>query len=248
MMRDTRLLMGMPITVEIVDDAPAGLLDEVFDYFAAVDARFSTYKPDSEISALNQGRVALADMSLEMQEVLGLAERTRRETDGYFEIKRSDGRLDPSGIVKGWAIRNAADLVRRSGARDFHVDAGGDIQTGGKNPDGEHWRIGIRNPFNEREIIKAVAPKGRGIATSGSYVRGQHIYDPHAPRRPIEDIVSLTVIGPDVLEADRFSTAAFAMGKAGIHFIEELPGFEGYMVDAGGVATQTSGFKGFVLS
>jgi thiamine biosynthesis lipoprotein len=248
MMRDTRLLMGMPITVEIVDDAPAGLLDEVFGYFAAVDARFSTYKPDSEISALNQGRVALADVSLEMQEVLGLAERTRRETDGYFEIKRSDGRLDPSGIVKGWAIRNAADLVRRSGARDFYVDAGGDIQTGGKNPDGEDWRIGIRNPFNEREIIKAVAPKGRGIATSGSYVRGQHIYDPHEPGRPIEDIVSLTVIGPDVLEADRFSTAAFAMGKAGIHFIEELPGFEGYMVDAGGVATQTSGFKGFVLS
>ena len=248
MMRDTRLLMGMPITVEIVDAAPAGLLDEVFGYFAAVDARFSTYKPDSEISALNQGRVALADVSLEMQEVLGLAERTRRETDGYFEIRRSDGRLDPSGIVKGWAIRNAADLVRRSGARDFYVDAGGDIQTGGKNPDGEDWRIGIRNPFNEREIIKAVAPKGRGIATSGSYVRGQHIYDPHAPRRPIEDIVSLTVIGPDVLEADRFSTAAFAMGKAGIHFIEELPGLEGYMVDAGGVATQTSGFKGFVLS
>ena len=99
-------------------------------------------------------------------------------------------------------------------------------------PDGEDWTIGIRNPFNEREIIKAVTPKGRGIATSGTYVRGQHIYDPHRPGRPIEDIVSLTVIGPDVLEADRFATAAFAMGKAGIHFIEEMPGLEGYVVDA----------------
>ncbi len=131
--------------------------------------------------------------------------------------------------------------------RDFFVDAGGDIQTGGKNPDGEEWTIGIRNPFNEREIIKAVTPKGRGIATSGTYVRGQHIYDPRRPGRPIEDIVSLTVIGPDVLEADRFSTAAFAMGKDGIHFVEELPGFEGYVVDARGIATQTSGFKGFVM-
>ena len=112
MVRDTRLLMGMPITVEIVDDARPGLLDEVFGYFEAVDARFSTYKPDSEISALNQGRVALADVSAQMQEVLGLAERTRRETDGYFEIRRSDGRIDPCGIVKGWAIRNAADLIR----------------------------------------------------------------------------------------------------------------------------------------
>jgi thiamine biosynthesis lipoprotein len=248
MMHDTRILMGMPITVAIVKDAPGRLLDDVFDYFAAVDARFSVFKPDSEISALNHGRIAVADVSAEMQEVLGLAERTKRETDGYFEIRRSDGLVDPCGIVKGWAIRNAADLIRRSGARDFYVDAGGDIQTGGMNQDGEDWRIGIRNPFNEREIIKAVTPKGRGIATSGTYVRGQHIYNPREPGRHIEDIVSLSVIGPDVLEADRFSTAAFAMGKAGIHFIEELPGFEGYMVDATGIATQTSGFKAFVLS
>jgi thiamine biosynthesis lipoprotein len=91
-----------------------------------------------------------------------------------------------------------------------------------------------------------VTPKGRGIATSGTYVRGQHIYDPRQPGRRIDDIVSLTVIGPDVLEADRFSTAAFAMGKAGIYFIEQLPGFEGCEVDAGGIATQTSGFGAFV--
>jgi thiamine biosynthesis lipoprotein len=202
---------------------------------------------DTVIGALNPGRISVSPASPAMHAGLALADCTKRESSGYFEIRRSDGLLDPCGIVKGWAIRNAADLIRRSGVRDFFVDAGGDIQTGGKNPDGEDWTIGIRNPFNEREIIKAVTPRGRGIATSGTYVRGQHIYDPRQPGRPIEDIVSLTVIGPDVLEADRFSTAAFAMGKAGIHFIEELPGFEGYMVDAHGVATQTSGFKAFVM-
>ena len=247
-MHDTRLLMGMPITIEIVDRAPARLMEDVFDYFAAVDARFSIFKPESEISALNSGRIAASDISPEMQEVLALAERTKRETDGYFEIRRADGLLDPCGIVKGWAIRNAADLVRDAGVRNFFVDAGGDIQCGGRNPEGEDWSVGIRNPFNEREIIKAVTPKGRGIATSGTYVRGQHIYNPREPGRPIDEIVSLTVIGLDVLEADRFSTAAFAMGKAGIHFIENLPGFEGYVVDGAGIATQTSGFKAFVLS
>ena len=247
-MHDTRLLMGMPITIEIVDRAPARLMEDVFDYFAAVDARFSIFKPESEISALNSGRIAASDISPEMQEVLALAERTKRETDGYFEIRRADGLLDPCGIVKGWAIRNAADLVRDAGVRNFFVDAGGDIQCGGRNPEGEDWSVGIRNPFNEREIIKAVTPKGRGIATSGTYVRGQHIYNPREPGLPIDDIVSLTVIGPDVLEADRFSTAAFAMGRAGIHFIENLPGFEGYVIDGAGIATQTSGFKAFVLS
>jgi thiamine biosynthesis lipoprotein len=248
MMRDTRLLMGMPITVEIVDRAPGRLMEDVFDYFAAVDARFSVFKPDSEISALNDGRIAVGDVSPQMRQVLALAERTKRETDGYFEIRRADGLLDPCGIVKGWAIRNAAQLVRDAGVRSFFVDAGGDIQSGGKNPDGADWTVGIRNPFNEREIIKTVTPKGCGIATSGTYVRGQHIYNPRERGRPIEGIVSLTVIGPDVLEADRFSTAAFAMGKSGIHFIENLPGFEGYVVDGAGIATQTSGFKAFVPS
>ena len=134
--------------------------------------------------------------------------------------------------MKGWAIRNAAAIIAASGARDFFVDAGGDIQSSGRNAAGKEWSVGIRNPFDAEEIIKVVYPRGRGIATSGTYVRGQHIYDPHAPGRPIVDIVSLTVIGPDVLEADRFATAAFAMGRAGIFFIEETPGLEGYIVDS----------------
>jgi FAD:protein FMN transferase len=145
--------------------------------------------------------------------------------------------------VKGWAIRNAAAIVAQSGAHDFYVEAGGDIQSLGLNADGKPWSVGIRNPFNAAEIIKIVYPRGRGIATSGTYVRGQHIYDPHHRERPIEDIVSLTVLGPDVLEADRFATAAFAMGRAGIHFIEETPGLEGYLVDCNRRATLTSGFE-----
>ena len=157
------------------------------------------------------------------------------------------GTLDPSGIVKGWAIRNAAALVADTGARDFFIDAGGDIQSSGKNAEGKDWSVGIRNPFDEAQIIKVVRPRGKGVATSGTYVRGQHIYDPHARGTLITDIVSLTVIGPDVLEADRFATAAFAMGKAGIGFIEQTPGLEGYVVDPNGRATLTSGFGAYCV-
>ena len=248
MSRETRILMGMPITVEIVGEAKAGLVDDVFAYFAAVDQRFSVFKPDSEISRINQNRLAEPDFSREMREVLALADRTKRESRGYFDIRRADGTLDPSGIVKGWAIRNAASLIRASGVDNFYVDAGGDIQSGGKTADGKDWRIGIRSPFNEAEIIKVLVPKGRGIATSGSYVRGHHIYDPYQPLMQIADIVSLTVIAADVLEADRFATAAFAMGKSGIHFLQQQPDLEGYVVSVNGVATLTSGFGAFVTS
>ncbi|WP_434723559.1 FAD:protein FMN transferase [Mesorhizobium sp. RIZ17] len=231
----------MPITVDI-GGARASLVDSVFDYFEQIDRRFSTYRTDSEISAINRGDVPVKDWSGEMMEVLALAERTRNETGGYFDIRRADGSLDPSGIVKGWAIRNAAGIVRKAGAGDFFIEAGGDIQSLGRNASGGDWSVGIRNPFKMDEIIKVVYPRGRGVATSGTYARGQHIYNPHEPSDAISDIVSLTVVGSDVLEADRFATAAFAMGRDGILFIEQTPGLEGYLVDINGRATPTSGF------
>ena len=96
------------------------------------------------------------------------------------------------------------------------------------------------------QIVKTIVPGDRGVATSGTYVRGQHVYDPHAPGQRLDEVVSLTVIGPDIYEADCFATAAFAMGRAGILFIEQLDGFEGYMIDKYGQATLTSGFEGYV--
>lgn len=247
-MRDTRILMGMPITAEIVGARDATTIDAVFDYLNLVDARFSTYKDNSEISAFNRGEVLPANLSAEMKEVLLLSAITRNQSKGFFEIRKADGTLDPSGIVKGWAINNAAKIIRSLGHVDFFIEAGGDVQSGGKNVEGREWRIGIRSPFHSDEIIKVVTPRGQGMATSGTYVRGQHIYNPHEPTKLIEDIISLSVIGPDILEADRFATAAFAMGEQGIYFIENLPGFEGYMVDAQGIATQTTGFGVYVLS
>lgn len=237
--------MGMPIKVDIVGPREAENIEAVFAYFESVDRRFSPYKADSEIEAINRSQLGEPNYSNEMREVLALAEQTKRETFGYFDIRTAPGSLDPSGIVKGWAIRNAAAIVSAAGTRDFFIDAGGDIQSSGRNAHGNAWSVGIRNPFDAKQIIKVLHPRGHGIATSGSYIRGRHIYDPHARDRPITDIVSLTVIGPDVLEADRFATAAFAMGKDGILFIEHTAGLEGYVVDSNGRATLTNGFGAY---
>ncbi|QKC80870.1 FAD:protein FMN transferase [Mesorhizobium sp. NZP2077] len=247
-MRDTRILMGMPITVDIGGASASGLVDTVFDYFDHIDRRFSTYRTDSEISAINRGDLPVRDWSGEMMEVMALAAKTKNETDGYFDIRKPDGSLDPSGIVKGWAIRNAAAIAREAGAGDFFIEAGGDIQCCGRNASGLDWSVGIRNPFKADEIIKIVYPRGHGVATSGTYVRGQHIYNPLGIGDPITEIVSLTVIGADVLEADRFATAAFAMGRDGILFLEQTPGLEGYVVGSDGRATPTSGFGAFCQS
>jgi thiamine biosynthesis lipoprotein len=246
MKQETRLLMGMPITVAIA--APAATqadLDTVFAAFVAVDDTFSTYKPESEMSRINRGELAVERASAAMRTVLALAAQTKRETYGYFDIER-DGLRDPSGIVKGWAVYNAAAILKARGWRDFYIDAGGDIQVCGANH-GKLWRVGVRNPFNRDECVKVLCLGECGVATSGTVIRGQHIYNPHHPGAPIEDVVSLTVVGPNVYEADRFATAAFAMGASGLRFIEDLPGFEGYQIAADARATYTSGFERYVL-
>lgn len=246
-MRDVRTdIMGMPIIVEIADkDAARADLEAVFDYFREVDARFSTYKPNSEISRINRGELSIEEWSDAMRDIFKRADDTRVETAGYFDIHRPDGSIDPSGIVKGWAIRNAARLLEARGRLDFFVDAGGDIEARGKNGKGESWSIGIRNPLNRDEIVRRVRLSDAGIATSGTYIRGDHIYNPHMPGQKPEAFLSLTVIGPDVYEADRLATAAFAMGEQGLYYIEAKPGFEAYAIDAEGMATYTSGFDRF---
>lgn len=207
---------------------------EVFGYFNYVDRKFSTYKADSEISKINKGLLDLRKVSQDMKTVLKLSEKTKKQTQGYFDIKK-DGLLDPSGLVKGWAILNAANILKKMGFKKYYVEAGGDIQASGRV-----WKVGIRNPFNQEQIIKVLNIRNKGVATSGTYLRGAHIYNPKGIMD--QQIVSLTVVGPDIFEADRFATAAFAMGKKGIEFIAGLKGFEGYMIDERGIATKTVGF------
>ncbi len=245
---ETRLMWGMPITVAIVAPTPAAgprWIERVFAYFEYIDDKFSTYKPGSEISLINQGGLTIGEASLDMRAVFALAEELRVQTNGYFNIAQ-DGKIDPSGLVKGWAISNAAAMLRNAGGDDFYVEAGGDFQAVGVNAEGRPWRVGIRNPFNLGEIVKVLAVSDLGVATSGTYARGQHIYNPVAGGPPGPEILSITVIGQDVCPADAYATAAFAMGREGIRFVESLAGFEGYMIDRDGLATFTSGFERYV--
>jgi thiamine biosynthesis lipoprotein len=246
-MRETRTIMGMPISLAVLDEGVRQQdLEAVFAEFAAVDAQFSPFKDDSEISRINRGEIAENRFTPRMREIVALCKKTKQETGGYFDIGRPDGTIDPCGMVKGWAIKNAARQLVDMGFSNFCVAAGGDIQCHGRNDEGGEWTVGIRNPFLRNEIVKVLQPKGHGVATSGNYIRGDHIYNPHTGRYGADDIVSLTVIGPDVLEADRYATAAFAMGRKGIHFIEGTPGLEGYEIDSAGMARMTGGLKKYL--
>ena len=139
-MKQTRLLMGMPVTLEIVDvNVTQKHLDEVFAYFVSVDETFSTYKATSEISRINTGELSIVHASASVQTIMTLSERTKEDTRGFFDIHHN-GVCDPSGLVKGWAISNASNLLKEQGFRNFYIDAGGDVQVVGKK-NGKQWLV-----------------------------------------------------------------------------------------------------------
>ncbi|HET6485022.1 MAG TPA: FAD:protein FMN transferase, partial [Spirochaetia bacterium] len=167
-------------------------------------------------------------------------------TNGFFDV-RFQGRFDPSGLVKGWAIQKAADLLEGDGFVSFCIEAGGDIEVRGANEQGKPWVIGVRSPFETSKIIRTVSLQNRGIATSGTYIRGEHIYNPLTGARAAE-IASLTVVGPNVYEADRIATAAFAMGRAGAQFVSSLSDLDCYLIEWSGSAAYTPGFARYLTS
>lgn len=244
-MKKQAIVMGMTAIVNVIDSRITEEdINEMFSYFHYIDKKFSTYKEDSEISQINRGELKELQFSDEMKKILALCQETKKETNGYFDINLN-GILDPSGLVKGYAIFQGSLILKNKGFQNFYVEIAGDIQVLGKNEKGESWKIGIQNPFNPDEIVKVVRLSNKGIATSGNYQRGKHIYNPKENAIRADDIASISVIGPNIYEADRFATAAFAMGEKGIEFIEKLKGFEGYMIKKDKQAVLTRGFADY---
>jgi FAD:protein FMN transferase len=223
-------IMGTAIGIDLRDaTVPDSAIDEALASLRSADARFSTYRPESEVSRLGRGELTLDACSLELRRVLALAEQLRFDSGGYFDVRghRADGGLDPSGLVKGWAVEEAAWILDHAGARNYAINAGGDALVRGEPAPGEPWRIGIRHPLRADAIAHVIELRAGAVATSGAYERGEHIRNPLNAAAP-RDWLSLTVVGPSLTLADAYATAAFAMGSGGLTWVSGHPGYRAY--------------------
>jgi thiamine biosynthesis lipoprotein len=233
--------MGMPVTVHVTDDnARHAVVDEVFEDFTLLDQTFSPFIRESAVSMINRGELRPDDAGQLVNHAIDLCRLYEQATDGYFSAW-IDGRFDPSGLIKGWAIDRACSILDTNGYNNYYVDAGGDVQTRGRNANGEPWRVGIRHPVERDKVARVVLASGLAVATSGTYEKGEHILDPHTGR-PAHAWLSFTVAGPDILQADVFATACFAMETAGLEFVSHVAGYEAYAIDNDLQARYTSGF------
>jgi thiamine biosynthesis lipoprotein len=240
--------MGMAVSIDIRDeDASSEAIDDVVRWLHHVDDTFSTYKLDSPISRFGTGEATLEDMSEEVIKVLVLCEELYDDTGGAFDpfiVPAPNGsRFDPSGVVKGWAIERAAEILEQHGVANFCINAGGDIAVRGHARPGEAWRIGIRHPELADKSAAVVAGAERlAIATSATYERGAHIIDP-ATGEPTADLASVTIVGPDLTYADAYATAVFVMGPDGLNWLAELhPDYAAFLITREGTALSTSNF------
>jgi thiamine biosynthesis lipoprotein len=182
--------------------------------FEELEARFSLYRPESELSRIADGSLSLPRASVELREAYALAVRWRNDTGGAFTPDRPDGVLDLNGVVKALAIEQVGEVLRRSGAENFSINAGGDILYGGVAASGEAWTTGITDPLEPGVLLTSVELFGenRAIATSGFTERGQHIWLHGAGGGSVGlgDFSQVSVMAPDIVTADALATAILA--------------------------------------
>jgi thiamine biosynthesis lipoprotein len=208
-----------------------------------IDRMFSTYRSDSQVSLLAAGRLTWGECAPEIHEVLDLCARAQRLTAGYFSTTPR-GRLDPTGLVKGWAVRRAALLLSEAGSTSHVVNGGGDVLVNADPAYDVPWRVGVSG--GGRDVVAVVEAHRMAIATSGNVERPGEIVDPHTAR-PAVALRSVSVIGLDIVTADACATAAVAMGASALGWLDALPGHEGVVVSLDGQVSATRGAQAWVV-
>lgn len=240
-------VMGMAVSIDVHDDVVARPgLREVITWLHHVDQTFSTYVDTSEITRLGRDELALADASDEVVAILDRCEHLRAATGGVFDafaVPAPNGTmLDPSGVVKGWSIEEAAHLLEKHGLANFCINAGGDVTVRGRPRPDPTWRIGIRHPDDPARLAAVVEASGPlAVATSATYERGPHIIDPRTGL-PTTEIASATVVGPDLTLADAYATVLFILATDGLAWLDGIDGYEGMIIDQDGQVSTSPGF------
>jgi thiamine biosynthesis lipoprotein len=246
-LRHAEEVMGTVVSFDVRGGEPGAVrtaLEEAVAGLHRVDEVFSTYREDSQVSRLGRGDVTLEQCDQEVAEVLAAGAEAERLSDGWFST-RYEGRIDPTGIVKGWAVERAARHLAASGADGVSVNGGGDVQMYGVPGPHRPWRVGIADPLRPGGLAAVVSAAGAAelaVATSGTAERGAHIVDPRTGRSAVTDLVAVTVVGPRLIWADAWATAAFAMGsRQALDWLESLPDVEALLITAGDEVRCTGG-------
>lgn len=208
--------MNMPFTIVFVrdnfDETLIGALNQVVNeidkYLKNVEEKFSPFLPESLVSRhTDLGGILQEDFfDLEYQEVYGRSLIAKKETQGLFN-PFFDGKYNPTGIVKGWAIENAfmkyiKPLIDNNIIEAGAINGAGDMQVATRLESNFSWEIGIENPEDKEKIIARYSIQNGAVATSGISKKGHHIKSDNDIKH-----VQVTVVGTYLSDVDVLATA-----------------------------------------
>lgn len=154
-------------------------------------------------------------------------------------LKLAGMKIGFGAIGKGYAADKAKDLLKSKGVVAGIINASGDMNTWGKQPDGKEWKVAITNPMDKNKVFALLPITNGAVVTSGNYekyvtfndIRYTHIIDPRSGY-PATGIISVTVFAPKAELADALATSVFVMGiEVGLNRIEQLPQVECIIID-----------------
>lgn len=166
-------------------------------------------------------------------------------------LKKKGMKIGFGAIGKGYAADKAKTLLQERGVSAGIINASGDMNAWGSQPDGTSWRVAIRNPMNKNKVFALMPLQNKAVVTSGNYekyvrfngVRYAHIIDPRTGY-PATELISVTVFAPKAEIADALATAVFVMGKeAGIDRINQIPNVDCIIIDHKGIISTSENIE-----
>lgn len=233
--------MGTVFSIDIRDPGDwSAAVAEVVGRLHHVDAVLSPYRPGSDLCRLQRRELRLRDADPMVAVVLDLCAEVEAETGGAFSA-RYGGTIDPTGLVKGWAVEAASRLLRDRGSANHAVGGGGDLQLAGRPEPDRPWTVGVTDPADRRRVLTTVTGSDLAVATSGTAERGAHVLDP-ATGRPVTHLAGATVIGPSLTRADAYATAALVLGPGPAPWLAAHPPYAALLVTPGGTLHPSPGW------
>ena len=231
-------IYGTTYSIKIAENKSYSYLDtQIKSELNRIDYVFSTYKPTSEISLINNDPSRV--WSDEFRNLFNLSNEISNLSEGAFSPNNAKG-FDFSAIGKGYAIDKIAELMEKNGVNNYFIEIGGEIRAKGLKFSDE-WIFGIERPTNSKKspyIAFNVPSKGISIATSGEYREPNHIWG-KGPR----DLISVTVATSDAASADAWATALYVLGKEKGLDVAEKNNLEVFFITNNGDSIQSTNWS-----
>jgi thiamine biosynthesis lipoprotein len=241
-------IMGVPIKVQLHGPCAAGAEAELRVGAVYADLRHI----DADLRHIDAATASPADSATASPadsagsvaaEVLALCEEAHWRTEGWFDAHRvpdlaagNRPHLNPAGLIKGWAVEHAARRLRTFTGHSWRLTAGRDVLVA-TSPGQRGWQVGVEDPADISRVLRSVTVADGAVATSG----GVRVIDPFTGR-PAGRVAAVTVVGPSLMWANVYATAAAARGRSAVSWFDTLDGYAALIVDRHGGISTTAGW------